>query len=96
MPKNYALAGGQKSDKIWRDALMRAVKRSYDGGNLKNLEVLATKTVNMALNGDMTAIKEIGDRLDGKATQAIQPLDEHGRPTSMKVEVILVAPKNKP
>lgn len=87
--------GGVKSDKIWRDALMRAVKRSTGDNDLKNLEKLAQKTVQLGLGGDMSAIKEIGDRLDGKPTQGVQALDENGKPTSMKIEVALVAGNNK-
>ncbi len=65
-------AAGSKPDKLWRDALMRAVKRRAKGkGASQRLELIADKCVEGALDGDMQAIKEIGDRLDGKPTQAI-------------------------
>ncbi len=63
---------GAKSDKLWRDAIMRAVRRVQEGkGNPQALDLLADKTVSMGLGGDMAAIKEIGDRLDGKPTQTV-------------------------
>lgn len=60
---------GGKPDKLWRDALMRAVKRAADGTKTKRLEKLADKLVDEALAGNVVALKEIGDRLDGRPTQ---------------------------
>lgn len=38
----------------------------------QRLDLIADKVAESALAGDMVAAKEIGDRLDGKATQQIQ------------------------
>ena len=63
---------GKKSEKLWRDAVMRAVnRRAKRKGNPKYLDLLADKLVRVGHNGDIPAIKEIGDRLDGKPAQAI-------------------------
>ena len=63
---------GAKSDKLWRDAIQRAVKRRLNGeGNPQALDELADKLISKGLEGDIPAIKEIGDRLDGKPAQAI-------------------------
>lgn len=63
---------GPKSDKIWRDAIQRAVRRHVDGKNgPQALERLADRLVSEGLAGDIAAIREIGDRLDGKPAQAI-------------------------
>jgi len=64
-------SAGGKPDKIWRDALMRAVKREIANGPGRKLEMLADKLVDKALEGDVSALKEIGDRIDGKPAQAI-------------------------
>lgn len=78
-PKNPK---GAKSDKAWRDALMLAVnERAPDGG--KKLRKIAEKCVDSAMAGDMQAIKEIGDRLDGKPAQAIT--GEGGGPITYQV-----------
>lgn len=59
-----------KADKIWTDALRRAMHRESDGkGSAKWLEVIANRVVEAAANGDMQAAREIGDRLEGKPTQ---------------------------
>lgn len=62
---------GSKPEKIWREAIMRAVNRAAAGKKTKHLETLADKVVAMGIAGDMSAIGEIGNRLDGKPTQGI-------------------------
>ena len=65
-----------KSDKIWRDALHRAVKRlvtsERTGEKTKALEELADSVVLQGIGGNIPAAKEVGDRLDGRAVQAIE------------------------
>lgn len=46
----------------WRDAVRKAVMREG------KLDALAQALVARGLEGDMAALREIGDRLDGKAT----------------------------
>ena len=78
---------GYKAEKLWREAWHRAVMRiAKKGKSTKRLEVLADKTVEMGLAGDMTAIKEIGDRLDGRPQQPMT--DGDGGPVSLTVEII--------
>jgi hypothetical protein len=79
-------ARGAKSDKLWRDAIMRAVKRRMSGeGDPQALDKLADKCVDMGLEGDMQAIKEIGDRLDGRPAQAIIGGDEDDSPVKFVI-----------
>lgn len=73
-----------KSERMWRDAIIRAVKRREGKGSPRALELLASKLVASALQGDIAALREIGDRLDGKAQQAIVAGD--GGP--LRVEII--------
>lgn len=53
--------------KPWIRALEKAIVQ--DPNKLRNI---ALKVLDMAEQGDMAAIREIGDRLDGKAVQQIQ------------------------
>jgi hypothetical protein len=57
-------------DKIWADAIRVAVLRDGPDGKAR-IFALAEQCVTAALGGDMQAMKEIGDRLDGKPAQAI-------------------------
>ena len=70
--------GAENKDKSWRDAIRRAVHElrvaegDEKGKKVRALRLLAQRLVTRALDGDVTALKEIGDRLDGKATQQVQ------------------------
>jgi hypothetical protein len=68
-PKNPL---GSKSDKQWRNAIMLAVHRLASDGKTKHLDILAARLVRSAAEGDVAALKEIGDRLDGKPTQPME------------------------
>lgn len=61
-----------KADKIWSDAVRRAVKRRMqnEDGKPQKIERLADQLVEFALEGNGWAFKEIGERLDGKAHQS--------------------------
>lgn len=68
-------AGSQNKDKPWCDALRMQLAAA--GGDQKALRAIADTMIALAQTGDMQAIKEIGDRLDGKVAQAIVGDDEH-------------------
>ena len=56
-----------KEGRIWRDALRRAVL-AEDGARLRRI---ADALVAKAEEGDVPAIKELGDRNDGKVAQPV-------------------------
>ena len=87
-PKN---PGNRWSDKAWRDAVRRAVLRAHeDPKKGKKLEALADALVEKGINGDVPALKEIGDRLDGKVPQAIVGSADH--PPVLPLGVINLVP----
>ena len=55
----------------WAEAIDKALKQSKDGKHTK-LRLLAEKIIDLALDGDMQAIREVGDRVDGKALAQIE------------------------
>lgn len=70
---------GSLNDKPWKEAIRRAVnKRAEDGG--KSLDRLAFSLVRKGYDGDVAALKEIGDRLDGKAHQTNEHTGADGGP----------------
>lgn len=60
---------GPYADKLWREALRRAVLKRVDKEH--RLDRIASAVVSAAEAGDMMAAREIGDRLDGKPAQTI-------------------------
>jgi hypothetical protein len=67
--------GSQNKDKPFRDALRAAIADT--DGEFKKLRKVADALVFKANQGDVAAIREIADRLDGKVPQAIVGDDEH-------------------
>ena len=68
---------GPKTEKPWRHAIQRAVKEFIEvevngkPKKIRALNALARKMVKKGLAGDVSALREIGDRLDGRPAQAI-------------------------
>lgn len=66
---------GGKPDKLMRDALILELHQEAadaDGAMTKKLRLIARKLVDKATEGDVPAIKEINDRVDGKAHQSVE------------------------
>ena len=68
----------RKPDKLMRDALGLELQREdpVDGKQEKRLRQVARALVLKAIGGDVPAIKEICDRMDGKVPQGIGGSDE--------------------
>lgn len=60
---------GQQRDKPFREALRLEISEIED--NPRSLRLVARKLLDQAVSGDVQAIKEVADRLDGKPAQAI-------------------------
>jgi hypothetical protein len=84
---------GAWSEKKFRDALNLAVSEEGAGG-VRKIRLIADKLVEAALNGEVQAIKEVGDRLDGKPAQAVVG-DDDAPAIRMIAEVrrVIVDPK---
>jgi len=73
--------------KIWRDAINDALN-VYESENVKKgqaLDQIAKVLIEQALEAEPFAIKEIGDRLDGKSTQMVGEDEE--APFSFNVSI---------
>jgi len=81
--------------KPWADAIRRSLARREDGDHGKSLNELADALLDKAAEGDMSALKELGDRLDGKSAQSVTVGNEDGKPFSIE-QVIrsIVDPKH--
>lgn len=67
--------GAPKRAKLWREAIDRAIKRREEK-DPQALEKLADKLLAAVASGDIAAMRELGDRVDGKVPQAIAGVDE--------------------
>lgn len=58
---------GAKENRLWGETIRRAVTQH----NGKKLRDLADQLIKKAEEGDIQALRELGDRIDGKPAQAI-------------------------
>lgn len=69
--------------KVWSDALRKYITQN------DNLPKLAEALVKKAMEGDVIAMKEIGDRLEGKVVQRIEGTGDGGEfVTKMTIEFV--------
>jgi hypothetical protein len=54
-------------NRLWERTVRRVIHQSPD-----KLRAAAEKLIDMAAEGDLGAIKELADRLDGKSTQRVE------------------------
>ena len=75
-----AARGRGTNEKPWREALQLAANDIDPVTKQKKLRRVAQALVDAAMAGDVQAAKELGDRLDGKATQPLTgEIDAVGR-----------------
>lgn len=90
-PAHEKKANGAKTRKIMTDALMVALNREVkdiigeDGKPTKKLTLIADQLVDKATCGDIQAIKEIFDRTEGKAAQALSLSNPDGGPLTVQL-----------
>jgi hypothetical protein len=70
VPGRSGNPGGERAQRIFRDALTASLKRCE--GNVERIQLVADRLVDNAIAGDTVAIREIADRIDGKMAQAVE------------------------
>lgn len=88
------MAGRPPKEKSFANMLRIAINEATGGGGTK-LRDVADALVTKAMAGDVNAIKEVADRLDGKVAQAIVG-DDEADPirTVTRIERLIVNPAN--
>lgn len=62
----------------WAQAIERALEKRSRAAQIEALDDLAEKLLANCDQGDMTALKELGDRLDGKPHQSTELTGANG------------------
>lgn len=74
----HTINNGRKREKPYAAALNMEIKAAAEADNpLKALRAVARAHLKKAANGDVAAITELANRLDGKVPQAVVGDDEH-------------------
>lgn len=91
-------SAGAKPDKLMRDALMLELNTETTdeyGKKVKKYRRIAANLVRLALDNKMDAIKEVNDRVDGKAVQGVALTGEGGGPVQFQtIQRAIVHTKN--
>lgn len=74
--------------KVWTAAIERALAQRSRLDQKEALDDLAEKLLRKCDEGDMTALKELGDRLEGKAAQVIHGPDGGDIPVGLAVKFV--------
>lgn len=87
---NQNAVGGKQ--KLFDAALRRAIAQD----SADRVRAAAESLLNQAANGEQWAIKELGDRLDGKVAQALNIGGQDGEnPIQTKWTIEIIEPKAK-
>jgi hypothetical protein len=70
---NKGNTNSSRNNRLWADTLKRALIQA-DGNKIR---AIAEALIEKAASGDVPAIRELGDRVDGKPTQQIDQTTEH-------------------
>jgi hypothetical protein len=71
------MAGRPPKEKSFANMLNIAIKEAVEGSDKTKLRAVADALVDKAISGDVAAIKEVADRIDGKVPQAVVGDDDH-------------------
>ena len=86
-PGNTVSADGRR----WHQAIKQAALRQHGRSKVTMLEKAADALVQLAVDGDLGALKELGNRLDGMAHQSVS-VDNTGNNRSITVQLSFVKP----
>jgi hypothetical protein len=92
LSQSGAPPGNQNASKgrQWSEAVKKAIRTRYGKDWEESLEELASKLVDAAHSGDMQALKEVGDRLDGKPKQQTELSGPDGAAIPMRTVINFV------
>lgn len=87
-----APVGNQNAAKanIWTSAIHRALAKRSKVDALEAIDTLAEKLLLQCDKGEVGALKELGDRLQGRPAQALTIGGDADSPLEHKMEVVLV------
>jgi hypothetical protein len=86
----FGNTNSNKNNRIWANTIRKlAVQEDY-----KRIHVIAEKLFEKAAEGDLGAMKEVGDRLDGKAIAVQELTGADGKDLPSGIGIVFVKPED--
>lgn len=89
-PERINRDGGPPKTHWWSELLKERAEAEDRAKKLKNKEIMADALIEKAKQGDIAAIKEFGDRVQGKAPQSVGSIDNDGSFQEQSISVRFV------
>ena len=88
----FGNTNSNKNNRIWANTIRKlAIQEDY-----KRIHVIAEKLFEKAAEGDLGAMKEVGDRLDGKAIAVQELTGADGKDLPSGIGIVFVKPEDSP
>ena len=88
----FGNTNSNKNNRIWANTIRKlAIQEDY-----KRIHVIAEKLFEKAAEGDLGAMKEVGDRLDGKAVAVQELTGADGKDLPSGIGIVFVKPEDSP
>jgi hypothetical protein len=88
----FGNTNSSKNNRIWANTIRKlAIQEDY-----KRIHVIAEKLFEKAAEGDLGAMKEVGDRLDGKAIAVQEITGADGKDLPIGIGISFVKPDDSP
>jgi hypothetical protein len=86
----FGNTNSNKNNRIWANTIRKlAIQEDY-----KRIHVIAEKLFEKAAEGDLGAMKEVGDRLDGKAVAVQELTGADGKDLPSGIGIVFVKPED--
>jgi hypothetical protein len=86
----FGNTNSNKNNRIWANTIRKlAIQEDY-----KRIHVIAEKLFEKAAEGDLGAMKEVGDRLDGKAIAVQELTGADGKDLPSGIGIVFVKPED--
>ncbi len=82
----------RRKGRLWQAAIERALAKRSRVDMIHALDDLAEKLLQKCDEGDMAALKELGDRIEGKSVQGVELTGGEGGPVQTSVQVEFIRP----
>lgn len=80
--------------RLWSRAIERALRKRSKSEQLEALDELAEHLLDLCSEKDLAALKELGDRLDGRPSQQLIATDTEGR--ALQIGLVAYAAELRP